>query len=261
MASLWASHTAPDALACYQWLTRLARGLGSDDPRGMDARRADLMVGLLTGQITHTTGPGTGTDAGAGAPQPVSPGKPLVQVLMPFHTLLGADAPAELAGYGAIPADLAREIAADAVLKRLVLDPESGVLLDYGRTTYRPPAALADHVRARDVYCRAPICRRRVVDGELDHVIPYPDGPTSATNLAGMCGHHHHAKHAPGWHLRALPDGRLEWTTPTGHRYTSAPFDHRLDDHPPLIRPGPQPEPPPDTGTGTGTADDTPPPF
>jgi hypothetical protein len=47
MASLWASLAAPDALACYRWLTRLARGLGGGDPRGMDARRADLLVGLL----------------------------------------------------------------------------------------------------------------------------------------------------------------------------------------------------------------------
>jgi hypothetical protein len=74
------------------------------------------------------------------APRPVNPGKPLVQVLMPFTTLLGADdQPCELVGHGPITADQAREIAADAVLKRLVYDPLSGALLDHGRTTYRPP--------------------------------------------------------------------------------------------------------------------------
>ena len=52
MASLWAMLSAPDATSAYQWLTRLARGLGADDPRGMDARRADLLADLLTGGLT-----------------------------------------------------------------------------------------------------------------------------------------------------------------------------------------------------------------
>ncbi len=54
MASLWALLAAPDATSAYQWLTRLARGLGAEDPRGMDARRADLLVALLTGHLTIT---------------------------------------------------------------------------------------------------------------------------------------------------------------------------------------------------------------
>jgi hypothetical protein len=149
---------------------------------------------------------------------------------MPFTTLLGADdQPCELVGHGPIPADLAREIAADAVLRRLVYDPLSGTVLDYGRTTYRPPAGLADYVRARDVYCRGPICRRRALDGHLDHVVPFPHGPTNDTNLHGCCGHEHRMKHAPGWQVRALPDGRIQWITPTGHRYHSDPYDYRAD--------------------------------
>ncbi|HEX2289124.1 MAG TPA: hypothetical protein VHH53_02770, partial [Pseudonocardiaceae bacterium] len=42
------------------------------------------------------------------------PGKPLVSVIVPITMLLGLDdQPAELVGYGPIPADLAREIAAE----------------------------------------------------------------------------------------------------------------------------------------------------
>lgn len=222
MASLWALLAAPDARSAYQWLSRLARGIGTDDPRGTDARRADLLVDLLTGKLTYAattpetthsdeptrhrrhvdqTGAANGVGSRSGAatrdagngdgadsvpPRPVSPGKPLVQVVMPLSTLLGtADQPCELVGHGAIPAGLAREIATDAVRKRLVYDPLSGALLDHGRTTYRPPAALADFVRARDVYCRSPICRRRAIDAGLDHIVPYPKGPTSADNMAG----------------------------------------------------------------------------
>ncbi|GAA0899316.1 hypothetical protein [Pseudonocardia zijingensis] len=29
--------------------------------------------------------------------------------------------------------------------------------------------------------------------------------------------------------MRALPDGRIQWITPTGHRYHSHPHDHRPD--------------------------------
>lgn len=50
MAGLWALLPAPDAVAAYQHLGALARSLGADDPRGMDARRADLLADLLTGR-------------------------------------------------------------------------------------------------------------------------------------------------------------------------------------------------------------------
>ncbi|MBN9097628.1 MAG: hypothetical protein J0I49_05885 [Pseudonocardia sp.] len=74
MATLWAFMTAPDAQACYGWLTALARGLGRHDPRSMDARRADLMRDLLTGHLTIIpTGNDTTTLPGATAPDPVAP--------------------------------------------------------------------------------------------------------------------------------------------------------------------------------------------
>jgi hypothetical protein len=183
---------------------------------------AQVAVGAELEHVAYTPSEADGADSeadGAGGvggsgspPRPVNPGKPLVQVLMPFSTLIGADdQPCELVGHGPIPAGLAREIATDAVLKRLVYDPLSGTVLDHGRTTYRPPAGLADFVKARDVYCRGPICRRRALDGHLDHITPYPHGPTNDKNLQGCCGHEHRMKHAPGWAVRALPDGRIQW--------------------------------------------------
>jgi hypothetical protein len=83
---------------------------------------------------------------------------------------------------------------------------------------YRPSAELDRWMRARDRRCRAPGCRRRVPrGGELDHVRPYPLGPTSAANLAGFCTGHHRGKHqAPGWVHELAPDGTLTVTTPTG---------------------------------------------
>ena len=114
--------------------------------------------------------------------------------------------------------------------RRLVTDPLSGTLLDYGRRTYQPPAGLADHVRARDLHCRFPLCRRRAADAELDHTVPWADGgATSEPNLTALCGHHHRLKAHAGWRVEARSDGRMTWTTPTGHRHTTTPHDYRPD--------------------------------
>jgi hypothetical protein len=43
--------------------------------------------------------------------------------------------------------------------------------------------------------------------------------------------------------VRALPDRRIQWITPTGHRYHSQPHDYRPDDPPP------HDDPPPDKAT------------
>ncbi|WP_300009964.1 DUF222 domain-containing protein, partial [Pseudonocardia sp.] len=136
MATLWARMPAPDAAASFEWLTRLARGMGATDPRTLDQRRTDLLVAALTGKLVlrdPNTEPGEAT-----ATLPVTPGKPLITVIVPYSTLTGADdQPCELSGYGPIPAHLARDIATDAVWRRLLVDPASGTLLDYGRTVYR----------------------------------------------------------------------------------------------------------------------------
>ena len=90
---------------------------------------------------------------------------------------------------------------------------------------YRPGAALDRYVRARDRRCRQPGCRRRVpLGGELDHDRPWPDGPTSAGNLAGYCTGHHRGKHqAPGWQHSLAEDGTLTVLTPTGLVATTTP--------------------------------------
>ena len=164
---------------------------------------------------------------------------------MPYPTLLGADdQPCELIGYGPIPAEMAREIAADAVWKRLLTDPASGALLDYGRSTYHPPAALADYVRARDQYCRHPMCRRPATTCELDHTIPYPQGTTSDDNLWAGCRPHHTLKHHGGWQVTQHPDGRIEWITPTGHRVSTQAYDYRPEPGAPPTTPGPRRPPP-----------------
>jgi hypothetical protein len=63
-----------------------------------------------------------------------------VNVTVPLSTLLGVDQrPGELEGYGPITAQAARRIAGHGTWRRLLTDPASGVLLDYGTTRYTPP--------------------------------------------------------------------------------------------------------------------------
>jgi hypothetical protein len=119
-----------------------------------------------------------------------------IQITISLETLLGLDQnAADLTGYGPISAHIARDAAFQpgSVWHRLITDPHTGQLLDYGRTTYRPPTALARKVTARDVHCTHPGCQRPAETCDLDHIIPYPLGTTSETNLTASCRRHHGA--------------------------------------------------------------------
>jgi hypothetical protein len=103
---------------------------------------------------------------------------------------------------------------------------------------YSPSAALERFLRARDRRCRFPGCRARAHRCDLDHNQPWPAGGTTADNLCALCRHHHRLRHqAPGWRMRRLPDGGIEWTTPGGQRLTTYPLRYGTDAPPP-------PEPP-----------------
>ncbi len=122
--------------------------------------------------------------------KPSAKARRVADVVIDLATLLGlADSPGYLPGHGYIPADLARELAADARWRRLVNDPATGHLLDYGTTVYTPPAALAAYVRAART-CRAPGCDRRSEICDLDHRDPFPrhpDGTPATTSACGPC--------------------------------------------------------------------------
>jgi hypothetical protein len=230
MAELWALLPVEGAAAVMAAVDALASVTSTTDPRSGDQRRADALVDLGVAALHDPR-------------LPRAQGlRPAIQVTVALSTLLGADEqPGELAGHGPIPATLARRLAADetGTWRRLVTDPLTGALLDYGRTTYRPPTDLAEFVIARDQTCTFPTCNRRAQRCELDHRIPYDSGgSTNPENLAAVCKRHHTAKHQADWTPHREPDGRHTWTSPNGHRYHSRPpdlpTDHTVGADPPF---------------------------
>lgn len=157
-----------------------------------------------------------------------------VHVTVPAGTALGlGDEPGDLAGYGPIPVDLTRALIADGTWRRILTDPSSGQVLDYGTTWYRPPKVLVQRIVARDQTCRFPGCVRPAHRCEIDHCKPFradgSGGSTCEHNLAALCSRHHRVKHMPGWRTELRPDGTLIWTTPTGRTFQSRPrFTARL---------------------------------
>ena len=116
----------------------------------------------------------------------------------------------------AVPALTAWALAAGGTWRRLVTDPASGTVVDVGRARYRPPAGLADLVRARDRACVFPTCQTPAERCDIDHLTAWSQGgTTSLDNLATLCQAHHRLKHTPGWALtRDQATGTLSWHTP-----------------------------------------------
>ena len=203
---------AEEAELVYTALTALA-GRACAGSAAIEVRRADALVELARTALEDPELPTAHRR------------RPHISVTVDLPTLLGlADSPGELAGYGPIPASAARALAADGEWRRLVTDPLSGGLLDYGRRTYTPPADLAAFVITRDGTCRFPGCGMPAVRCDLDHEVAWEDGGgTDRDNLGPLCRRHHRLKTYTGWALRRNADGGVTWTSPAGGIYTFPP--------------------------------------
>ena len=139
-----------------------------------------------------------------------------VSVAIDLPTVLGlAENPGQLAGYGAIPASVARKLAADGNWQRFISDPITGNLLDFGREKYVPPQELVDYLLARDRTCRFPGCGRSGQLADIDHAQSWESGgETNPANLGLLCRRHHRMKTHGGWNLTSNPDGSCLWRSP-----------------------------------------------
>jgi hypothetical protein len=144
-----------------------------------------------------------------------------VNVTIDLPTLLGlAENPGQLAGYGPIPASVARELASDAHWKRFITEPQTGHLLDFGRESYEPPQHLKDFLIARDRTCRFPGCRRSaLLQISITPKVGNPGGSTSPDNIGALCRRHHRLKTHDGWSIESFADGSCKWKSPLGKEF------------------------------------------
>lgn len=180
----------------HRRLTLMAKGLDDpEDDRPIDVQRADLAADLLLGRAETRS---CGVE---------------INVTVPIDVVLGlSSGTADLAGLGPIPGDVARELAADGRWRAWLTGIDGSVIATSLRT-YRPTAALARLVRAREPECRMPGCIRPAAQCDLDHAVPWPQGATSAANLGPLCRRHHVMK----THLQhdLIPEEQM-WRTPAG---------------------------------------------
>jgi len=210
-ASLFGLKLEPHRVtAVTRRINQIARSLQhGDDPRTLDQIRADVFLDLLAGVDLNTAG------------RPAT-----VDITVDLETLSGlTENPGELAGFGPVIADIARQVTAQqdkAEWRYTVTDPDNRVV-HTGTTTRRPTTALKRLVQAQHRTCVFPGCRMPSGDCDLDHTVAVKDGgPTTDNNLAPLCRHHHRAKHQVPWKPRRLPNGDHQFTSPLGHTYITS---------------------------------------
>jgi hypothetical protein len=217
---------APDTMTYLTALLPVAQGVAvyaalhrEADIRGDGRSRGQVMADTLVERVT-------GRDAAV--PTPIA-----VNLVLSDETLLGGDsAPADICGYGPIPAAVARAMvacaAADrrsrATLRRLYAHPQTGALASMESRTRLFPRGLAAFIELRDQRCRTPYCDAPI--RHRDHAQPWAHGgPTTAINGLGSCERCNYAKEADGWRVSTSIDEKhthtAEFTTPTGRRYRS----------------------------------------
>ena len=221
LAQFWGAMRAPDAAVLDRRLDQLAASVCAEDSRTKDQRRADALAVLAAGQDSMVCDCGSADcpAAGAGAPAPV-----VIHVVAEAATVSGqGTTPGYLPGFGAVAAETVRELAARARLRPLTPAQEFTA-----EPRYRPSVALAEFIRARDLWCRFPGCEVAAEFCDIDHSIPWiRGGPTHPSNLNCKCRAHHLLKTFwcgdNGWAEQQHPDGTIVFISPSGRTYTTTP--------------------------------------
>ena len=178
------------------------------------------------------------------------PAPTVVNLHIPMATALDlTHAPGLLEGHGPLDAFRIRQLLPAADLREVYVDQTTGVplgaqrraecarpsqasavdlarrlrevtLIDRAEPRHDPSDGLRFLVELRDQRCIGPGCTLPSCRCHLDHEDKWPEGPTAEWNLGGKSPRCHGAKHH-GWTVVRHPDGRAEWTSPTGRTYTS----------------------------------------
>ncbi|MEX0754145.1 MAG: DUF222 domain-containing protein [Actinomycetota bacterium] len=122
----------------------------------------------------------------------------------------------ELDHTGPVHPEIARRLACDASISRVVMAGPSEPL-DVGRRTPIVPPAMRRAVVVRDRHCRFPGCDRPHTWCDAHHAVHWADGgPTAVPNLLLLCRRHHRMVHRPNGFRLELSDGRPVFKRPDG---------------------------------------------
>ena len=228
----------------------------TDPPTDPPAGEADPAVPSPSATCGSESGTATGTapagTAPAGPTEPAGPAEPAtgcdaygaplgpggtidLQLVMTDRALLdGDDEPAQITGYGPIPAALARHLlgatgttgagegGAGVFLRRLFTDPDTGQLVAMDSRARHFPDGARRFLITRDQICRTPWCDAPI--RHIDHITPAGrGGPTTIGNGQGLCANCNYTKQSPNWTARTDHHGTITTTTPTGHIAASPP--------------------------------------
>ena len=218
---------APDTMTYLTALLPVAQGVSV---YAALRREADVRCdGRSRGQAMADTLVERVTGRNAAVPTPIA-----VNLVLSDETLLGGDsAPADIYGYGPVPAAVARAMVSRAIadrrsratLRRLYAHPRAGALVAMESRARLFPRGLAAFIKLRDQRCRTPYCDAPI--RHRDHAQSWADGgATSAANGLGLCEGCNYTKETDGWRVVTGIDGNhthtAEFATPTGHTYRSA---------------------------------------
>ncbi len=197
-------------------ITAIAGKPNEHDARSTEQRLADGLIQLCA---AYAKGDVRGGREGANL---------VITISAESYAGLTSD-PATTATGHTIPAHVARQIAENATMQRIVT--EGSRILDLGRTVR---FATHDQYKAlvvRDGGCRWPGCHIPAAWCDIDHLVAFEEGgATDLDNLFMWCRHHHTRKHQPGTrvhgdaqHLRVeLADGTVFACPPKRPRIQAA---------------------------------------
>ncbi len=197
-------------------LDRRAEAAGPDPETGVwrphEQRAADALRDMCADDLA---------DGAAGSSHPDAS---MVVVHVPASTVgLAPDGPtdgnATIDGEPVVP-DAVERLLCDTKIEFHV-DVPGGRTIGIGRASRNPPPWLRRRVLYRDGHrCRWPGCNRPI--RHLHHMQHWTrDGPTDASNLIGVCWHHHHLLHEGGWNAKGDADGYITLVGPHGRSIDS----------------------------------------
>jgi len=178
-----------DGLIVLTALRSLSEGaaLDPEDTRTPAQARADALIEICQ---RYLKGDGR-----------IGSGRPQVTVTVPWNTLQTGQGVIDTEA-GPIPAGTARLLACDALISRVILDPD-GAPVDAGAASRVIPKRLRRLLEARDQHCTHPGCHMPARWCDAHHIRHWADGGrTCLDNLRLLCRKHHSDAHQHPPHPR-----------------------------------------------------------